>query len=104
MELCPLCGAEAEAVLLSEVSVTARVIYPSQAGALVKNAREFVVGEHALLHHCCLSPQANTDTRWWNPDKSWWACHDPDRPIDDFANFDLNCSACATRWATENSN
>lgn len=101
---CPLCGDAVEAVPKSEIPDFVRIVYPSEPGAKVKNARELIVGGFVVLHHGCLSPQANTESRWWDPDKLWWACRDLDRPIDDYANFDLNCAACAERWAAENRN
>lgn len=101
---CPLCGYEVEAVPLDEIADFVRVVFPLNAGEVVPNAREFLVGRVALLHHGCLSPQASTDSRWWNPDTSWWACRDPERQLDSDANFDLNCAACAERWAIENRN
>lgn len=65
----------------------------------VVNARMFEAGDHVLLHHACQSPQADTDTVWWNAGGAWWACKHPLRDIDSNAHFDLNCIECAVRWA-----
>ena len=43
-----------------------------------------------LLHHAC--KQVGWDST------EWWACKQPDRPIDEHARFDMACSSCADRW------
>jgi len=60
----------------------------------------FVSGGKSLLHHACRSPQAVADVRWWNENRSWWACLRPSRDLDDDAFFDVACRDCAERWVS----
>lgn len=101
---CPFCGCAVEAIHVDDIPVFPRIFYPDEPGAVVREARELRVGSYVLMHHGCLSSQVNTDSRFWDPDRSWWACKDPTRAIDRDASFDLNCAACAQRWVAEGRN
>lgn len=96
---CPLCHEVVDALPAADVEPEIQTLYPPNALNLVRNARLFRIGEHVALHHACSSAQANTDTPWWMPERSWWACAAPTRELDDDAHFDLNCLQCARRWA-----
>src|SRR5690349_9079863 len=67
--------------------------YPADAIHLT-NTRIFRQGPYNLLHHSCRSRQANTATPYW-PDNAWWACEFPERRLDQWAHYDLNCPNCA---------
>lgn len=93
-EACQLCGGRAVAIPREA---------PRPGESLPAYDREhrgriFVSGDHALLHHDCSSPQAGTDRPYWEHGE-WWACQNPDRPIDSLARFDRYCYDCAHRWA-----
>src|SRR5436305_230906 len=67
--------------------------------------RVMVSGGKCLLHHACTSRLANRnfqDEPYWDPDRSWWACASPERPLDDDALFELHCEDCAARWNEAN--
>lgn len=96
---CPLCGAVCEAVD-SETGTAVSAGIPAYRMGPVNNGRTFQVGGAYLLHHDCSSLQASTDAPYWDPDRAWWACKDPTRPLDEYAHFDLNCADCAVRWAS----
>jgi hypothetical protein len=96
---CPLCDGEGIAVSVAEVSAMVDATYPVEPGAIVQNARDFRVGDSALLHHECPSRQLDDDSPWWDSVRAWWACQEPARSLDSDAHFDLNCEECAARWA-----
>jgi hypothetical protein len=96
---CPLCGMTAEAIDAAIGDAVWKAI-PAYRMGPVRNGRTFKFGEVYLLHHACLSAQAKTDSAYWDPDRAWWACKDPGRPLDEDAHFDLNCAECVLRWAS----
>ena len=91
---CALCGDEVIAV--SESALPAPTdLYPE--GINAKNVRFFRQGSQAFLHHACTSPQAATEGSS-DPPTAWWACQQPDRPIDDDVRFEIHCADCAERY------
>jgi hypothetical protein len=95
---CPLCGYECESTDI-ETGDAIRAGIPNYRDGPVPNMRSFQCAGRYLLHHNCLSAQANTDTANWDPERAWWACKDLTRQLDQHAHFDQNCAACAARWA-----
>lgn len=102
-DLCPLCGEDVEGLPLDQVPLEIWTLYPIDALNSVPNARTFRCGNTVLLHHACSSAVADTDTSYWDSQSAWWACAEPERPLDNNTHFDLSCMACARRWSGEGS-
>ncbi len=94
---CHLCKLEVPAFAIEDLEVAA--LYPGYDGA--PNPRMFRSLGHALIHHVCPSMQANArrDEPYFDTDRGWWACQEPERQLDQDAHFDVDCSDCARRWA-----
>jgi hypothetical protein len=93
---CPSCGCTVEVVGAAEAEA-ARVLYGPEAGALVPGARDFRIGDKAVLHHICSHPQVGEATNW-ERENAWWACQEPERKPDQHMKYDLHCAPCAERW------
>jgi hypothetical protein len=96
--VCLLCHEECEAIERGPGDAV-RAAIPNYRDGPVANIRSFQSGDRYLLHHNCLSPQADTDSAFWDLEFAWWACKDPSRPLDRHAHFDQHCVECAMRWA-----
>jgi len=92
---CRLCGAEESALVLHVAKQVWEGLPAYSRDAA--NTRFFVSGGYALLHHVCTSMQG--DMRWWDWERHWWACKQPERGTDADTRFDLSCAECAVRWA-----
>jgi hypothetical protein len=98
--ICRFCGDEVEAVSFDDSPVYSEP-YPLKPGNKVPNPHSFYASPSgpALLHHVCTSRTAGIE---WDWAQDWWACHEPGRPLDEHAHFELHCPDCARRWGDAN--
>lgn len=90
--MCPLCRCQVDAQPYSPDTWWAKL------GDL-PTGRLFTQGDVVFRHHGCESGRASSDQggRFW-PDGAWWACLEPERPLDSLAQFDVSCADCGERW------
>lgn len=96
---CHLCKADVPAVAVDALEVAEA--FPICDWSTEPNARQFRSVGYALLHHVCRSMQANArrDEPYFDARRGWWACREPDRPLDADAHFDVDCIDCVRRGA-----